>query len=147
VSFATGGEVALARPRTERALGFVLLSGLLVAAGTHLAVGVGHTGTIFGALSLGAAVAQCLLAVAVLLRPSPFVYQASIFLSLTLMQLYALNITIGLPPLMGHADLEGTHRLLGITLTLPNLVDAQGVVAQSAQLATVVSAAFLDSPD
>jgi hypothetical protein len=110
-------------------------------------VAVDHGVSVFAALSLCAAVAQCLLAAAALRRPSPFVYQTCIFLSLMLMELYALNITIGLPPFIAHAHQVGTHTLLGITLATPSAVDAQGIVAQVSQLVTVFSAAFLDSSD
>jgi hypothetical protein len=147
MSFATGREFAPAHPFIQRTLSLMLVSGLLLAAGTHLAVAVDHGPSVFAALSLTAAIAQCVLGVAVLLRPSPFVYQSSIFLSLTLMQLYALNVVVGLPPIIAHTHLEGTHALFGITLALPNRVDAQGIVAQCAQLATVFSGAFLDDPD
>lgn len=147
MSFITGRELVPARLVIERGLAFVLASSLFVAAGTHVVVAIEHGSLVFAWLAIAAALAQCLLAAAVLLRPSPFVYQSSIFLSLMLMQLYVLNVTVGLPPLITHTHLEGTHTLFGIALTWPNRVDAQGVVAQSAQLATVFSAAFLDNPD
>lgn len=147
MSFVTGSEVAPAHSFVRRTLSLALVSGLLLAAGTHLAVAVDHGLSVFAALSLGAAIVQCLLAAAVVLRPSTFVYQSSIFLSLTLMQLYVLNVVFGLPPLIAHTHFEGTHTLFGITLASPNRVDTQGLIAQCAQLITVLSAAFLDNPD
>lgn len=147
MSFASESVVGRTRALTQRALVFALTSCLLLASGTHLAVAIDHGASVFAALALGAALAQCVLAAAVLWRPSSLVYQASIFLSLMLMQLYALNITVGLPPLIAHTHHDGTHTLLGIALAMPNAVDTQGIVAQVSQLGTVFSAAFLDTSD
>ena len=81
------------------------------------------------------------------MRPSRTVYQLSMFSSLVLMQLYALNVTVGLPPLIAHAHDADVHNLYGLTLAEPHEVDGDGMLAQGAQLATVLSATILDDQD
>jgi hypothetical protein len=134
-------------PLVARSLAALLPLGLLIAAATHVSVAIEHWGTPFAVLSAGAAIAQGALAVAAFARPSGRVYQLSVLLSLVLMQLYALNITVGLPPFIAHAHDADTHVLFGLTLAEPHEVDAEGLIAQGAQLATVFSASLLDTPE
>jgi len=135
-----------AHPLVARSLAALLPLGLLIAAATHIGVAFEHWGTSFAVLSAGAGIAQGALAAVAITRPSRGVYQLSMLLSLVLMQLYALNITVGLPPLIAHTHDTDSHVLFGLRLAEPNPVDAQGLIAQGSQLATVFSASLLDAP-
>jgi hypothetical protein len=141
------GYAATGHPLVARTLAALLPLGLLVAAATHVAVAIEHGVSPFAVLAATAAVAQGMLALAALTRPSRGVYQLSMLLSLVLMQLYALNITVGLPPLIAHTHDADTHVMFGLTLAEANPVEAQGLLCQGAQLVTVFAAAFLDSED
>jgi hypothetical protein len=134
-------------PLVARTLGALLPLGLLIAAATHFGIAIEHWGTPFAVLSAGAGIAQGALAAVAIARPSRGVYQLSMLLSLVLMQLYAINITVGLPPFIAHTHDEDTHLLFGLTLAEPNPVDAQGLIAQGGQLVTVFSASLLDTPE
>ena len=102
---------------------------LMLAAGVHVAVGFEHAGSNFGVLSLAAGAAQGVLGALVLLRRASVTLQMTLLLNLVLVQLYALNVTVGLPPQIGHSHLGGTHEVWLLTLAWPNAVDLQGVIA------------------
>lgn len=123
----------------------LVAAGLLLASAVHLDLAVTHGLSSFAVLSLCAGVTQGVLGAAALLRPSPMVWRASIVVALTLSQLYLLNVTIGLPPLIAHTHAIGAHSFLGVTLALPNAVDLEGVVAQSGQLIAIACAAVMNS--
>ncbi|MGH2492209.1 MAG: hypothetical protein ACRDF9_11930 [Candidatus Limnocylindria bacterium] len=146
MSFATiAGRATIARSRPTRStLSVLFAGGLFLAAWTHFTLAVDHGFSVFAMLSLSAAAAQALLGAAALMRPSPHVFRAALFLTLMLIQLYALNVTVGLPPVIAHTHVGGSHTLLGVTLAWPNSVDAQGVVTQCGQLVVVVCAAILE---
>ncbi len=117
----------------DRGLSSALGAGLLFASAVHLDLAITHASG-FGLLSLLAGMAEAALGVAASLRPSCRIWRASILTSLVLIQLYVLNVTTGLPPLIAHSHVPGTHVLLGLTLANPNTVDLQGVIAQLGQL-------------
>ena len=114
---------------------------LLCSASIHAELGITHLPEVFGAISLLAAMGQIILALGVLVRPSRVVWQGSLVLSLTLLQLYALNVTIGLPPVIAHTHVPGSHVLFGVTLANPNTLDVQGVAAEICQIVAAISAA------
>ena len=115
---------------------------MLVAAGMHVEVGLGHAGSNFGAMSLAASVAQGVLGVLVLTRRSPAVFYAIILVNLMLVQMYIVNVTVGLPPLIAHTHVPGTHQLWGVTLAMPGPFEWQGVFAKTSELIGVASAAI-----
>jgi hypothetical protein len=127
------------RPIYRRACGL----GLLVAAAVHVAVGFEHFGSSFGTASFLAGAGQAMLGAAVLLGSSALALQAVIVLNLMLVQLYVLNVIVGLPPAIAHSHLGGTHTVFGLTLAWPGDIDAQGVVAQASQLASALCAVLL----
>ena len=122
----------------------VLAASLFAAGGVHLAVAFDHTGSAFGVLAFAAGTLQFALGVAAVARPSPRLFTGAIVLSLVLAQLYALNVTVGLPPSIAHVHQSGTHIVLGITVSVPNLIDGQGIAALAAETIAVVSALLAD---
>lgn len=100
---------------------------LLLAGGVHIDVGLDHLGSSFGALSLTIGVAQATLAAALSFRPSALMLHVVAVANLVLIQLYALNVTVGLPPVIAHTHVAGTHDVWGLTLAAPNEVDAEGL--------------------
>jgi hypothetical protein len=124
----------------------VLAASLFVAGGVHTAVAFDHTGSAFGVLAFGAGALQFALGVAAFTRPSPRLFAGTILVSLVLAQLYVMNVTVGLPPFIAHVHQAGTHSVLGLTLSVPNLVDWQGMAALGAEAVALVSALFADRP-
>ncbi len=130
-----------ARP-TQRVRELCALA-LIVAAGLHVAVGFEHPGSNFGALALAAGAGQLLLGGAVLLRPSGWSLQLTVISGLILIQLYLVNVTVGLPPLIAHSHIGGTHQMWGFTLAWPGIIDAQGIAAKATEALSVGFAAWL----
>ena len=116
---------------------------LIAAAGLHLAVGLQHPASNFGALALAAAAGQLALAAAVLRGPSERLLQLAVLSGLMLIQLYAVNVTVGLPPAIAHSHIGGTHQLWGFTLAWPGILDAQGIAAKATEAISVGCAAWL----
>jgi hypothetical protein len=123
-----------------------LAATLLVGAGAHVLVGAQHSSSTFGTLAMLSGVIQFGLAVAVMLRPSRTAYRLAVIVSLVLVELYLLNVTVGLPPLVAHTHSTGTHQILGLTLAWPAPVDGEGIVAKSAELIAVVFGGLLGRP-
>lgn len=98
-----------------------------------------HWPTTFAALSALAGLMQLALAIGVWRDVDRRVYPAIATLSLVLLQLYSLDVTIGLPPAIAHAHIAGTHVVLGLTMSWPNTVDLQGVVAVTSEVIAVVT--------
>lgn len=153
VGIAARGELArsparpLDRPVARERLRLALAAALLAGGGIHLAVGVQHGTSTFGHLSVLAGIAQAALAVIVLIRPSGLAFRAVTVLSLVLFQLYIVNITVGLPPLIAHSHVAGTHQLWGFTLAWPGPIDAEGALARLAEVVSVAGAvAFQRGP-
>jgi hypothetical protein len=119
---------------------WALTLALLIGGDIHFIVGVQHAPSNFGILSFGAGLAQGALAVVVMLHPSRLVYRAALGLCLTLSALYFVNVTVGLPPLIAHSHVPGTHRLWGVMLAWPGPFEGQGLSTQVAQIATIVFA-------
>lgn len=115
-----------------------------VGAAMHLVVGVEHSSSNFGHLSLLAGVAQAGLAAIVIVRPSGSAHRVAAVLSLVLFQLYLLNVTVGLPPLFAHSHITGTHDLWGFTLAWPGPIDGEGALARIADVGAVMLAIRLD---
>lgn len=124
-------------------LRLVAVGALLVAGGVHVAIGFEHAGSNFGVLALVAGLSQGALAVALIARPSRRLLAAVVVLELMLIQLYLLNVTIGLPPVIAHSHVGGTRQVFGLTLAWPGLVDAQGLIAKGAESLAVVAALAL----
>ena len=116
---------------------------LLVGASIHVFVGFEHVGSSFGTASFLAGAAQLALAVGVLLRPSTLLLQAIVIIEIALVQLYVLNVTVGLPPAIAHSHQGGDHTILGLTLAWPGLVEMDGVIAVASQIVATVSALIL----
>lgn len=117
---------------------------LLLAAGVHVAVGLDHAGSNFGTLSFLAGVVQGSLGTILLLRQNSTSAPQSVLLTnLVLIQLYALNVTVGLPPQIGHSQIGGTHEVWLLTLGWPNLVDPQGVIAVVCEIVAIACAMVL----
>lgn|GEM_PF-3126825 len=117
---------------------------LAAGAAMHFVVGVEHSSSNFGHLSLLAGVAQAGLAAIVVVRPSGSAHRVVAVLSLVLFQLYLLNVTVGLPPLFAHSHITGTHDLWGFTLAWPGPIDGEGALARIADAGAVMLAIRLD---
>jgi hypothetical protein len=117
---------------------------LLLAAGVHVSVGFDHAGSNFGTLSFLAGLVQGALGAFVLVRQNSTIALQSVLLTnLVLIQLYALNVTIGLPAQIGHSHIGGTHEVWLLTLAWPNLVDTQGVIAVVCEIVAIACAFVL----
>lgn len=116
---------------------------LLLAGGVHMAVGLQHAGSNFGALSFAAGIAQEALGVLVFLRTADVLFRAVVILDGVLIQLYALNVTVGLPPMISHSQIGGTHQVWLFTLGWPGVVDAQGLLAIGAEIVGIVCVMWL----
>ena len=116
---------------------------LLLGAGLHLNLGVVHAGTNFGALSLLAAAAQLSLGVGIHLRRAALLANLIVLLELVLLQLYLLNVTVGLPPAIAHVHTGGEHVVWGYTFALPGVIDFEGVTAVITEFIGAVTAAAL----
>jgi hypothetical protein len=121
------GEAARPQRLTRQLIRLWCAFALLLAGGVHVDVGLDHLGSSFGALSLTIGVAQVTLAAVVSFRPSALVLHLVVVANLVLIQLYALNVTVGLPPVIAHTHVAGTRDVWGLTLAAPNQVDAQGL--------------------
>lgn len=137
---ATASQVVGASDPLRAGLAFALLAG----GADHVVVSFQHGGTNFGLLTLAAGVAQAAAGIAVMIRPMPMLYRAAMVLSLILVQLYLINVTIGLPPIVAHSHVRGTHELWGLTLAWPGPVDAEGLWAKATELTAIACAAILD---
>jgi hypothetical protein len=124
-------------------LAVICAASLLFGAGIHVNVGIAHAGSNFGMLSLVAAAAQLALGLAIYLRRDSAVLSATIVLELVLLQLYAFNVTIGLPPAIAHVHSGGQHVVWGYTFALPGAVDLEGLCAVLTEIAGAASAALL----
>jgi hypothetical protein len=134
---------AVRRYVTAERLRHALAATLLVAAGVHVVVGAQHLPSIFGDLAILSGIAQLGLAVAVMIRPSAAVYGIAVVTCLVLVQLYVVNVTLGLPLVIAHTHSAGTHQLWGATLASPAPIDGEGVLAKIAELSAVAFAGLL----
>jgi hypothetical protein len=116
---------------------------LLVGAGIHVNLGIVHAGTNFGVLSMLAAAAQLSLGVGIYLRRQTVLANLTVLLELVLLQLYVLNVTLGLPSAIAHVHTGGEHVVLGYTLALPGVIDFEGVAAVITEVTGVASAALM----
>jgi hypothetical protein len=114
-----------------------LTATILLAGSGHLLVGAQHSPSTFGTLALLSGVAQLGLAAVLMLRPSARAESCAVVASLVLIQLYVLNVTVGLPPLIAHTHVSGTHEILGLRLAWPAPIEGIGIVTQVAQLGSV----------
>lgn len=137
------GEAARPRALPQQLLRLWCALALLLAGSVHVDVGLDHLGSGFGALSLAIGVAQTTLAAAVSLRPSALVLNLVVIANLVLIQLYALNVMVGLPPVIGHTHVAGTRDVWGLTLAAPNQVDAQGLAALANEIVAAACAGAL----
>jgi hypothetical protein len=133
-SVVTRAARATARNDDRRSrLGKVCSVALLFGAGLHLNLGIAHAGSNFGTLSLLAAAAQASLAVLMYLRRSEIDATLVVLLELVLLQLYLLNVTIGLPPAIAHVHDGGEHVVWGYTFALPGVLDLEGACAVASE--------------
>lgn len=132
-------DVATRRELVRRLCAAALLFG----GGVHLAVGVEHAGSNFGTLSFLAGITQEALGALVFLRASDLVWRAVVILNGVLIQLYLLNVTVGLPPMISHSHIGGNHQIWLFTLAWPGIVDAQGVLAIAMEIVGIVCAMWL----
>lgn len=116
---------------------------LLLAGGMHIAVGLEHAGSNFGALSFAAGIAQGALGALVFLRAAGVSLQAVVIMNVALIQLYALNVTLGLPPMISHSHIGGTHQVWLFTLAWPGALDARGVVTVAMEIVGIACAMWL----
>jgi hypothetical protein len=116
---------------------------LMLGAGVHLNVGMTHAGSNFSTLSLLAAAAQFSLGLLMYLGRANVVAHAVVVLSLVLVQLYLLNVTVGLPPAIAHVHASGEHVVWGYAFALPGVIDAEGVGAVLTEIVGATSAAVL----
>lgn len=139
------GELPATRRATTGGLARALCAlALLLAAGVHIGVGFDHAGSNFGTLSFLAGLGQAALGSLVLVRRrSPLALQTVLLVNLVLIQLYALNVTVGLPPQIGHSHIGGTHEVGLVTLAWPNAVDVQGLTAVACELVAAGCAVLL----
>lgn len=124
-------------------LGRLGAGALLIAGAVHLALGFEHAGSNFGALALIAGLSQGALAVALIIRPSSGLLSVVVLLQLVLIQLYLINVTLGLPPVIAHSHIGGTHQFAGLTLAWPGVVDGRGLLGKSTEALAVVAALML----
>lgn len=138
----SGLQGALAR----RGPGVALALLLYIAGGIHFVVGFEHAtpGSFFGLLAIAAGALQWILGIAVFLAPSRSLYLAASLASLVLVELYVLNVTVGLPPLIAHVHTTGTHILFGYPLSLPNQIETLGLGAIAAEIGAVFCATLAD---
>jgi len=116
----------------------LLFAALVVGGCVHLALVPGHWPTNFAALSALAGLIQLSLAFGVWHGAGRRAYPVIAMLSLVLVQLYSLDVTMGLPPAIAHAHIAGTHTaVFGLTLSWPNTVDLDGVVAVISELIAI----------
>lgn len=137
---------AVRRSVTDERLRLALAATLLLGAGVHAAVGIQHSPSNFAALAVLSAFSQLGLAIGVIVRPSTIVYGTAVVVSLVLIQVYLVNVTIGLPPVIAHSHSPGTHQIFGVALAWPAPIDGEGVVAKIAELGTVVLGGLLSRP-
>jgi hypothetical protein len=145
MSLAAGRRVAHVGHSTfsDATLTAVLAAGLLVAACTHVTLAVQHGPSVFAVLTALAGAAQAALAVGALRGGAREIASPAMLLSMVLIQLYVLNVTTGLPPIIAHTHVPGTHELLAMTLAWPNTIDTQGMLAELAQAMAVTAAVLL----
>lgn len=124
-------------------LPWICAAALEIGAGIHFELAVSHAGTNFGTLSLFAAIAQLALGFVIATRGGAHWMRAALTLQLVLAQLYAINVTIGLPPVIAHVHVGGVHEVLGLVLAVPGLVDLEGIVAVATEIGTAIACAAL----
>ena len=117
-----------------------LCAGLLFAGAVHVDVGISHLPTLFGVGSLVIGVVQSVAAVLATRRQDVWLWRATVVACITLVQLFAINTTLGLPPLIAHTHQPGTHAVFGMAFAYPNPLEPQGLVAQLAQALAIVCA-------
>jgi hypothetical protein len=143
MSWALGRRTAPHALLDHTALSNGLAAGSLVAACAHLILALEHGASLFALCVAAAGIAQVAIALCALRGRGGAVAGAAMVLSLVLIQLYTLNVTTGLPPLIAHTNALGTHSVLGVTLAWPNQIDAQGVLTQVAQAVALACAVGL----
>jgi hypothetical protein len=121
-----------------------LAAALTAGGATHLVVGAQHGATSFALLSLAAGALQLGLAALALESSSRIPRRIALVLALGLIALWTINVTTGVPPLIAHSHIAGTHQLGGLTLAWPGPIDVQGVVAKIAETCTAVGALLLE---
>ncbi len=117
----------------------LVAAGALFAAGwIHLVLAPEHldASALLGAGFLGAAVAQLILAAAVMVRPSSWIYYGVILVNVALIFFYAVAVAVGLP--FGGHD-HGT----GIIIGSGEAIDLPGVISKGAELVSLVLAFWL----
>ena len=131
------------RQRTDQRLRAALAAALLVAAGVHTAIGLDHGSTNFGSLAMASAAVQFGLAAAIMLRRSGQACRLAVMVSLVLVELYVVNVTTGLPPLVAHSHSGTTHQIFGLILASPAPVDGEGILAKGAELGAILTGVLL----
>jgi hypothetical protein len=134
---------ALSRVARRVSLPWVCAAALELGAGIHLELAFSHSGSNFGTASLLAAVAQMALGFAIAMRDRTVAFRLALVLELWLVQLYLVNVTLGLPPVIAHVHSGGTHEVFGLIFALPGSVDLEGVVAVASELGGAVAAGML----
>ncbi len=115
-------------PRTR----WLAVFSLLVAGCVHLVVALGHAqmSLLFGVGSLGAALAQLLLAALLVRRTGPIPLAATIFVNVALLALYLGNVIVGFPFLAHHGP-------------GPEPIDRDGILAAASEIASIAVATVL----
>ena len=132
-----GARVSVSRTRAICAVS------LLLGAFVHLNVGMSHAASNFATLSLLAAAAQFSLGLLIYLGRAGVVANAVVVLSLVLVQLYLLNVTVGLPPVIAHTHGGPDHVVWGYVFASPGAIDLAGVSEVITESVAVASAALL----
>ena len=121
-----------------------LVAAALVYAGTaHIVLAATHAESSFGVLVLGAGIVQIAVAVLALFRPSSGVVLACVIVALVPVELYVLNVTTGLPPLIAHSHVSATRSILGFLVAQPNGIEPADVLVQLVELLGAACAANL----
>ena len=104
----------------------------LMAGGLHVIVGIEHlssSSSSFGLLAIAAGLIQTVLgAVLILRRPTAGRLRTVVVVNALIVQLYLLNITVGLPPAIAHSHIAGSHTVLVFTLAWPGPIEWQGLL-------------------
>ena len=138
-----GGRRAVRWSPRTRHLWSVLVSCLVYAGAAHIALAATHAGTSFAYLAAAAGIAQIGVAVVATRTLRPVVAAAAIVLALVPLELYLLNVTVGLPPLIAHSHVPVTHAVLGVAVAEPNTIELPDVIVQIVELCAASTAALL----